>query len=106
MKFSYLTDEMLKSKFILLGCNIEKDAVVTRKVEENQLVFEFQKRKLGRKPKNETSQSNTVLSFSEHQLNMIFIREIRKMKLIAIEKISNTIVTKRKYVRKRQAELC
>lgn len=100
MKFSYLTDEMLKSKFISLGCKIEQNAVVTRKIEENQFVFEFHHEK------NATISSRSVLSFSEHQLNMIFIREIRKMKLITIEKVSNTIVTKRTYVRKKQVELC
>ena len=90
MKYYFLTNDVVKSKLASVDSKIKKnDAVKRRITDKNDFEFEFYNRNKKPEVDPKTGEKNSVvITLSEKELNLVFLKEIRKEKLLRLEKIS------------------
>jgi hypothetical protein len=80
-KYDFLTDDIIKIRLISFGFEISDYDIFERKMSpENIFIFEF-----SYKEKNRLPSSNSIM-LPEEVVNEIFLKEIRKEKLLCLKK--------------------
>jgi len=86
--YDFLTDDVIKQKLMSLNpdSRIEKDDYVKRtKLRNGDIEFDFSQDKFNMFNSPNDTRSSVVIRLSDNDINKLFLREIRKYKLLKIE---------------------
>jgi hypothetical protein len=89
MKYDFLTDEVIKMKLISLGSRIEENDVVKRQMNrKKEFEFEFYNKEFYKDPLPvDYTNSSVIVTLNEETINKLFLKEIRKEKLLKINQV-------------------
>jgi hypothetical protein len=90
MKYHFLTNDVVKSKLAAYDSRIKKNFVVKRRLtEKDEIEFEFYNRNKKPEVDSKTGEKDSVvIILSDQELNLIFLKEIRKEKLQRLNKLA------------------